>query len=1389
MSQQVGAGFVARLVIAGAFITVSFILCWLSYAAARVYVNADVSMDSIGSTDQQELRALRQRLGEVMARDQARLRAALDRAEAKARVVAASSSDATGANELESLKRAFQISSARRSGRAASVPAIKLDESLPVSRDAERIVELIRKHRVVVIAGETGSGKTTQLPKLCLAAGRGVAGMIGCTQPRRIAARSVARRVAQELGTEVGALVGFQVRFTDQVGDNTLIKFMTDGILLAETQNDRLLSAYDTLIIDEAHERSLNIDFLLGYLKRLLERRRDLKIIVTSATIDTDRFSKHFGDAPVVDVEGRSYPVEVRYRPAITEPAAPSNRPAGRSEADHRSGARSDPLADAVEEISREDPLGDILVFLPGEREIRDAHDALERRKFRETEVLPLYARLSARDQDRIFNPGPKRRIVLTTNVAETSLTVPRIRYVIDSGEARINRYSHRHKVQRLHIEPISQASADQRKGRCGRVGPGICYRLYDESDYLQRPRYTDPEILRSSLSGVILRMMNLGLGAIEQFPFLEPPGERATNDGYAQLLELAAISEDRRQLTAIGRQLARLPIDVKLARMLLESEKLGALREMIAIAAFLSTQDPRERPADARAAADAAHAQFVDPHSDFVGVLRLWAAYTLAHEELTQSKLRDWCESRFLSFMRMREWRELHRQLLLQTDELGWKLAAADKPANFEALHRALISGLPGNLGHKDEKGIYHGPRGRRFQVFPGSAVAKSPPLWVLSATLLDTQKLYGITNARIEPQWAVEQAAHLIRRAHHDPHWDRKRGQVMAFEQITLFGLILVERRPVHYGSIDPVAARAIFIHEALVPCEIDLRARCIAHNRDVLAQARAEEAKQRRHGLLRDEAELAVWWDARLPTDIHNAAALEAYARRAKPEQLQALEWQLDDVLQSGSSDADRFPQHWNSGSDAQGRERCRLSYVFDPGKADDGVTLHLPLAWLNAVTQAQIGWLVPGLLEAKAAELIRALPKALRRNFVPAPDFARAFVEAQTTRTEILTTALGAYLRRVTGVEVPSVEWQVAESALPAHLRMRICLLDEGKQVLAESRDLNGLRQQYGERARAAFAEKAAGELAQEDLRAFPAEPIVHSVTAASGMHAFPALVDRVHRVDLAVFEQEAEARSAHAAGVRRLLRFALAEKLKQVRKQLPLGAKLALAYTPMASPEQLREDIAQGALDDLLALDSATARSLDAFRLSESTIARQLSLLAIERLNAVEAALAAYAELMPQLKSGLMGFAQANLEDLREQVAHLVFPGFARQFAIGRMRELPRYLKAMRLRAERLQNDPRKDQARMLIARDFELQLAQLKSNWQRRLPATDATANSPLIHSAAVDHPEASLAQIDAVRWAIEELRVQLFAQDLGTREPVSEKRIQRALEALARNG
>jgi ATP-dependent helicase HrpA len=732
--------------------------------------------------------------------------------------------------------------------------------------------------------------------------------------------------------------------------------------------------------------------------------------------------------------------------------------------------------------------------------------------------------------------------------------------------------------------------------------------------------------------------------------------------------------------------------------------------------------------------------------------VLKLWDAYATAHEDLTQSKLRDWCERHFLSFLRMREWRELHRQLLVLGDELGWTFNR--EAATFEAIHRAVIAGMPANIARKDEKGQYVGTRGKRYGVFPGSFVAKAPPLWLLSATLLDTQKLYAIMNARIEPEWVISEAAHLIKRAHHDPHWNRARGQVLAYEQITLFGLTLVERRAVHFGSIDPQAAREIFIREALVPCELDAKANVVAHNRRVLALAAEEEAKQRRHGLIREPAELAQWWEGRLADNIHTTQAFDAWVRKLDPELRRGLEWSLSDVLEAGASHAERFPESF-----IVGNQRLRLHYAFDPQSEDDGVTLDLPLSLLNAISESRAEWLVPGLLEQKVAELIRALPKALRRNFVPAPDFARAFIAAGTSDASGLIDALARWLAKVSGVDVPRVLLHEADAGLPAYLRMRFRLQDADRNTLASGRDLIALRAQFGALAREAFAVQTSRDIAREDVRVLPHAAIPEAVKTDTGLAAYPALVDRGHRVDLVVFERADEAAAAHRQGIERLLRVALAEKAKHTRKQLPLAPKLALAYTPIASPDRLRDDIIEGALADLLAADPRSARSDDSFRLALTHIEKHLFPFAIERLKAVEAALAAHAELMPKLKPPLLGFATANFEDLREQHRRFIFAGFASHFPLARLKDLPRYLKAMRLRAERLQNDPRKDQTRMLVVRDFEAQL-------DRLAPALSAERGSD-------------------IRYAIEELRVQLFAQELGTREPVSEKRVQKMLEQV----
>jgi ATP-dependent helicase HrpA len=1326
---------------------------------------------------------------------------------------------------------ALAASVAAREARVASLPMPgTIDEALPIAAEAERIVALIRDHQVVVIAGETGSGKTTQLPKLCLAAGRGAAGMIGCTQPRRIAARAVARRVAEELSTPLGAAVGYQVRFNENVGERTAIKFMTDGILLAEIQSDRWLSAYDTIIVDEAHERSLNIDFLLGYLKQLLIKRRDLKVIVTSATIDTERFSRHFGNAPVVSVEGRGYPVEVRYRPLNAGGDGDESDDAGakftrsfrgdRNDERERDGGRSmlDGIVSACDEIVRQSPMGDVLIFLPGEREIRDAHQALERRKYRHTEVLPLYARLSARDQDRVFNPGASRRIVLATNVAETSLTVPRIHFVVDPGTARVKRYSPRQKLDRLHIEAISQASADQRKGRCGRIAPGVCYRLYSEPDFLARDAYTDPEIRRAALAGVILRMLSLGLGRIEEFPFIEPPDPRAVADGWQQLSELGAIDAERK-LTHIGRTMARLPVDVKLARMLIAAQTRGCLREMLAITSFLGIQDPRERPADQRGAADAAHAQFADAKSEFVGILKLWEAYRVAHEEMTQSQLRKWADKHFLGFLRLREWRELHRQLKLLCAEIGFNFedgtglsgagsgrAGSSPPLsvsdaketvrqgtkiadiestvrqgarkNFEettarqgapyvALHRALIAGLPTHIGHRGDRGVYDGPRGRKFQLFPGSSLASKPPPWVLSATLLDTEKVWSIVNAAIEPDWAIDELPHLLARRHHDPHWSRSQGRVVGSEQISLFGLILAPKKPMHYGALFPEESRQIFARDALVAGEINTRSAFVARNLATLAKAKQEEAKQRRVGLVVDEDWQAQWYLDRLPPHVHNAQALDAWCAKLPPVEKSKLEWSLDELMIGDASEAARFPPYLPLGD-----VRLAVRYRFEPGALDDGMTVVVPLHLLNALDPARLSWLAPGFIADKAAALIKSLPKTLRRNFVPAPDFAHAFHEAYPQPdADAIESALARFLKKLGGVELSAADFHPA--GIEPHLRANLRLLDrDGNTVLAESRDLDDLRARFGKRAADAFSARAAEGLAQTGLREFPAQPIPSTVSGTGGVPAYPALHDDGDSVSLAVHADRLEAQRHHPTGVRRLLRIALGDALKQARKQLPVQSKTALLYAAIESQaprrdglkesDRLREDLIEGAFAAMSAEGLEAIRDAAAFAQYRDAVAKGVFREAMSRLTQAETILARVAEVRAALESNLMGWAKANLDDMHAQLASLAAPGFLRDTPADALSEYPRYLKALSLRAERALRDPTRDQARMLELKPF-----------------TDALQD-------ARDRGVASQSGWQALRWELEEFRVSLFAQELGAKGGISAKKLATRLARLS---
>jgi ATP-dependent helicase HrpA len=1363
-------------------------------------------MTAIKQPDASSLSSQQAAIDGAMSRDRGRLLGMLSRWRAKP----------ADAGVAAAFQQALHASVQRRQARALNQPSISLDDSLPIAREAERITALIREHQVVVIAGETGSGKTTQLPKLCLAAGRGVAGMIGCTQPRRIAARAVATRVAQELHSELGTTVGYQVRFTDRVGDDTRIKFMTDGILLAEISSDRWLSQYDTIIVDEAHERSLNIDFLLGYLKQLLRKRPDLKLIVTSATIDTSRFAQHFDDAPVISVEGRTFPVEVRYRPLEGE--------GGGDEDGGRDGERTvnDAVVAAVDEITRLDPRGDILLFFPGEREIRDAHQALERRKYRETEVLPLYARLSVKDQDAVFNPGSKRRIVLATNVAETSLTVPRIRYVIDPGLARVKRYSPRQKLDRLHIEAVSQASANQRKGRCGRVSAGICYRLYSEADFQSRAEFTDPEIRRSSLSGVILRMLQLGLGRIEDFPFLEAPDERAIADGWQQLGELGAIDNDRR-LTPIGRQMARLPVDVKLARMLVAAQAQGCLRPMLVIASFLGIQDPRERPPEARAAADNAHALFADGRSEFVGVLRLWEGYRQAHEDLTQSKLRGWCDRHFLGFLRMREWRELHRQLRVLCEELGWSeepvdnamaplLAGSSAPAPvrddaekakatrgqqhraarlaregkteapaatvapaapaaavearnafservraaaYQTLHRALIAGLPTQIGHRSDKGDFLAPRQRRFLPFPGSVMAKRPPPWLLAATLLDTQKVWGLTNAAIEPDWVIAELPHLLLRKHFDPHWSRAQGQVLASEQISLFGLVLAPKKPVHYGRIAPGEAHDIFVRQALVTGEINTRASVIADNLKVLEQAREEEAKLRRAGIVADEGWQARWYLDRIPAEIHSATGLDTWWKALAPEKKRALAWTLADLLPGEGSDAERYPTYLPLGD-----ARLALHYRFEPGSDEDGVSLDVPLHLLNALDPARLSWLAPGFVADKASALIRSLPKAMRRNYVPAPDFGRAFAEAfPAPSADDLRGELARFLSRATGAQVAAIDFD--ESALDPHLRMNLRLHDAQGRLLAASRDLEALRARFGAQAGDAFAARAGRALAAEGLRDFPAAPIPLQVPGEAGVPAYPALVDAGESASLRIFADRNEALEQHPRGVRRLMDIALADKAKQARKQLPVPPKTGLLYASIESQERLRGDLVDAAMNAVLADGLGEIRDPAAFAKRRDAAGRDLFGEAMARLKLAENILAHVAELKPLLEAPLMGWARGNLDDLEQQLAALVHPGFLRETPAEALAQYPRYLRAMILRSERAKRDPPRDQARMLELRPFldALEEAQARGLRDRM--------------------------QWQALRWDLEELRVSLFAQELGARTGISAKKLAQRVAAL----
>ncbi|HVF05299.1 MAG TPA: ATP-dependent RNA helicase HrpA [Frankiaceae bacterium] len=1229
-----------------------------------------------------------------------------------------------GREPLEKLAAEIERAEQRLARRLAARPAITYPADLPVSQARDEIASAIANHQVVVVAGETGSGKTTQLPKICLELGRGVRGAIGHTQPRRLAARTVADRIAEELGTELGAAVGFKVRFTDRSSDDTLVKLMTDGMLLAEVQNDRELWQYDTLIVDEAHERSLNIDFLLGYLKRLLPRRPDLKLVITSATIETERFSKHFGDAPVITVSGRTYPVEVRYRPPDEDARDPVQA-----------------VVDAVLELQAERP-GDVLVFLSGEREIRDTADALRRLDLRDTEVLPLYARLTHAEQHRVFeSSGGRRRIVLATNVAETSLTVPGIRYVVDPGAARISRYSTRLKVQRLPIEPVSQASANQRKGRCGRVAEGICVRLYSEEHFAARPEYTDPEIQRTNLASVVLQMTALGLGQVEDFPFVDPPDPRAVRDGVALLHELGAIEQARGtpRLTRLGRRLAALPLDPRFGRMVLEAGEQGCLREVLVIAAALTVQDPRERPADKQQQADEKHARFTDPTSDFLSYLNLWNHLQEQQEALSSSAFRRLCKTEFLHYLRVREWQDLHGQLARIVKDLG--LDANDATADPKNVHAALLAGLLSHIGLKEgDRNEFLGARGAKFAIFPGSALFKKPPRWVVAAELVETSRLWGRICARIEPEWVEPLAQHLVVRTYSEPAWSRKRGAVVAVERVTLYGIPLVVGRKVDYGRIDPAVSRELFLRGALVEGDWETHHAFYAANRALVADVEGLEDRARRRDLVVDEQVLHDFYDARVPADVVSARHFDAWWKKARRQTPDLLTLPRELVLR-GRVDLADYPGEW-----VQGDLRLPLSYRFDPGDPADGVLVDVPLAVLPRVDGDDLAWQVPGLRHDLVTALLKSLPKSLRVSFVPVPDTAAAMLARVAPRGGPLVEALADELRRMTGVVVPYDAWDW--SKVPPHLRVTVRVVDDAGRTVAQGKDLEALRGKAQPAVRRALS-SAASEVERGGLTSWVDVPR----TFASGtVQGYPALVDEGASVAVRVLATEAEQRLAHRAGVRRLLLLSLPNPLRAVAGRLPKQTKLALPTSPYPTVQALLDDCVSAALDSFV--DDLPWTEPEFTELRER-VRPELPDATYEVVVAAAEALAAWRRVTGQ---------DDLPDDVRHQLDRLVHPGFVAASGRARLRDLPRYLRAVEVRLERLPRDPGRDRLNTQIVRGVEQEYDDLL----RRLPPARRS-------DEAVTH----------VRWMIEELRVQLFAPTMKTAFPVSEKRVLRALDDL----
>ncbi|HHE9433787.1 TPA: ATP-dependent RNA helicase HrpA [Haemophilus influenzae] len=1220
---------------------------------------------------------------------------------------------------------------------------IVFPESLPVSQRKVEIQKLLSEHQVIVVAGETGSGKTTQLPKMCLELGFGNLGMIGHTQPRRIAARSVAVRIAEELETELGDLVGYKVRFNDQISDNTQIKLMTDGILLAEIQNDRFLNQYSCLIIDEAHERSLNNDFILGYLKQLLPRRRDLKLIITSATIDVERFSKHFNNAPIIEVSGRTYPVEVRYRPVVEE-----------DDQDQLQG-----ILNAVDELQAEGR-GDILIFMNGEREIRDTAEALQKQNLKHTEILPLFARLSAQEQNKIFHPSGLNRIVLATNVAETSLTVPGIKYVIDPGTARISRYSYRTKVQRLPIEPISQASANQRKGRCGRVSEGICIRLYSEEDFNSRPEFTDPEILRTNLASVILQMTALGLDDIEAFPFVDAPDKRHIQDGIKLLEELGAFemvrtkAGEKRLLTRVGRQLAQLPVDPRLAKMILSAVNFGCVYEMMIIVSALSIQDPRERPQEKQQASDEKHRRFTDKKSDFLAFLNLWRYLQEQQKESSKNQFRRQCQKDFLNYLRIREWQDIYHQIRLTVREMG--LPINSEKAEYQQIHTALLSGLLSHIGLKEaEKQQYLGARNAHFAIFPNSVLFKKQPKWVMAAELVETSKLWGRMVAEIEPEWIEPLAEHLIKKSYSEPRWSKSRGAVIADEKVTLYGVPIVAVRPVNYGAIDPTVSREIFIQSALVEGGWNTKHKFFKENQRLVREVEELEHKSRRRDILVDDRTLFEFYDQRIGTEVVSQKHFDTWWKKAQQKDPELLNFERSFLINDDAEQVSKldFPNFWH-----QGNLKLKLTYQFEPGTDADGVTVHIPLPLLNQVEMTGFDWQIPGLREELAIALIKSLPKSYRRNFVPAPNYAQAFLSRAVPLEKPLLDTLIYELRRMTGVTVEAEHWNWEQ--IPSHLKMTFRVVDENGKKIAESMNLDELKFNLKDRVQESISAVADDGIEQSRLHiwSFADLPQCYEQKQRGfSVKAFPAIVDEKDAVGIKLFETEFEQSVAMQQGLRRLLLLNVPSPIKYLHEKLPNKAKLGLYFTPFGRVLDLIDDCIACAVDKLIADFGGFVWDEAGFEKLRDFVRENLNEVTVDIAQKVEQILTLTYQLNQRLK-GKMDFTMAfALSDIKSQLASLVYQGFVQKSGYDRLPDLQRYLQAIDKRIDKLAQDVNRDRAAMLRVEQVQQAYQQLLAKLPKSKPISDEVAE---------------------IRYMIEELRVSLFAQQLGTKYQISDKRI-----------